>query len=443
MRDHDEQAAQADSVTSAQAPGGFSRRGLLGAAGVAAGALTVGGVGGFAAGTRSVAGTSAPETYDFFGEHQSGILTPQQDHMHFAAFDVTTEDKDRLIALLQRWTAAATDLMAGRELGTGTAGAAPLAAPDDSGEALDLPASALTITFGFGPGLFGNVRAPRFGLASKRPEALIDLPHFPGDVLEDRFTGGDICIQACANDPQVAVHAVRNLARIAAGDASLRWSQLGFGRTASTTRQQHTPRNLMGFKDGTRNLKAEDADLVERWLWSRSDDGQSWMDGGTFLVSRRIRMMIENWDRAPLASQEAAVGRSKASGAPLSGGSEFTEPDFTARDVEGERLIPGNSHVALSHPNNNSGVMMLRRGYNYTDGADGQGRLDAGLFFMAFVRDPRVQFVPMQERLASQDPLTVDFLRTTGSAVWAIPPGVPPGTPVGEGKAYVGEALCS
>ena len=363
--------------------------------------------------------------------------------MHFAAFDVTTPSRDRLIALLQRWTAAAAELMAGRELGRGTANAARVAPPDDSGEALDLPASALTITLGFGPGLFGSADAPRFGLQSKRPPQLIDLPHFPGDVLEERFAGGDICVQACANDPQVAVHAIRNLARIAAGDAAMRWSQLGFGRTASTSREQQTPRNLMGFKDGTRNLKAEDTDLVDRWLWSQSGDGQTWMAGGTYLVTRRVRILVENWDRTSLARQEAAVGRAKASGAPLSGGTEFTAPDFDARDANGERLIPTTSHMAMSHPNNNGGIMMLRRGYNYTDGADNQGRLDAGLFFLAFVRDPRTQFVPMQERLATQDPMTVDFLRTTGSGLFAIPAGIPAGTPVGEGKSFIGEALFS
>jgi deferrochelatase/peroxidase EfeB len=432
-----EKPARSEAAAEAHGP---SRRNLLGLAGVTAGALAVGGAGGFAVG-NAVAQGSTRGTYDFFGAHQSGILTPQQDHMHFAAFDVTTESKDRLIALLQRWSAAAAALMSGRELGRGTTGGARVAPPEDSGEALDLPPSALTITFGFGPGLFGDSRAARFGLASKRPAQLIDLPHFPGDVLEERFAGGDLCIQACADDPQVAVHAVRNLARIAAGDAAMRWSQLGFGRTSSTTREQNTPRNFMGFKDGTRNLKAEDTALVERWLWSQASDGQAWMDGGTYLVARRVRILIENWDRTSLERQEASVGRQKASGAPLSGGTEFTAPDFDARDAMGSRLIAPESHMALSHPNNNGGVMMLRRGYNYTDGADALGRLDAGLFFLAFVRDPRTQFVPMQEQLAKRDPMTVDFLRTTGSAVFAMPPGVTPGTPLGEGQGFVGEAL--
>ena len=54
-------------------------------------------------------------------------------------------------------------------------------------------------------------------------------------------------IQACA-DPQVAVHAIRNLARMGFGVVGVRYSQLGFGRTASTTSAQRTPRTMLGFK---------------------------------------------------------------------------------------------------------------------------------------------------------------------------------------------------
>ena len=41
------------------------------------------------------------------------------------------------------------------------------------------------------------------------------------------------------------------------------------------------------------------------------------------------------------------------------------------------------------HPSANGGAKMLRRGYSFVDGSDGLGRLDAGLFFIAFLRDPR------------------------------------------------------
>lgn len=414
---------------------GVSRRAMLGTAGAVAGGLALAG-GGFAAG-RATASPLQRNAYEFFGAHQSGILTPQQDRLHFAAFDITTDSRARVVSLLRRWTEAAARLMSGSELGSGAAGGAYAAPPDDTGEALGLPASGLTLTFGFGPGLFDS----RFGLGSRRPEQLIDLPQFSGDTLDERFVGGDLCIQACADDPQVAVHAIRNLSRLAFGDAAIRWAQLGFGRTSSTTRAQHTPRNFMGFKDGTANLRAEDTEKVDRWVWAQEQDGQAWMAGGSYLVARRIRILAEIWDRTSLQEQEATVGRTKGSGAPLSGGSEFTEPDFEATGRGGAPLIRPDSHVALAHPSAHGGAMMLRRGYNFTDGADALGRLDAGLFFLAYVRDPREQFVPVQNALSSSDVMTVEYLRTTGSALFAVPRGVAPGSALGPEGAYVGQEL--
>lgn len=424
--------------------GTLSRRALFGAAGVAAGAAVVAGTAsaGYSAG-RSAAPLPGDVSYDFFGAHQAGIVTPAQDRLHFASFDLTTESRDRLIALLRRWSTAAAALTRGAEIGTGATDGPSLLPPDDTGEALGLPASGLTITFGFGRGMFVKDGKPRFGLEGKLPEQLIELPHFAGDAIVDAISGGDLCIQACAHDPQVAVHAIRNLARLAIGDASVRWAQLGFGRTASTSRSQTTPRNLMGFKDGTHNLLAEDTDLIKRWLWAQAGDGQEWMAGGTYLVTRKIRILIENWDRASLAEQEASVGRDKSKGAPLSGGSEFTAPDFQARDDAGTLLMPQDSHVTIAHPNRWDGAMMLRRGFNYTDGADPLGKLDAGLFFMAYVRDPRVQYVPIQEEISRVDVMTVEYLRTLSSGLFAVPAGVAQGSTLGASGSFVGEALFS
>ncbi|WP_061963968.1 iron uptake transporter deferrochelatase/peroxidase subunit [Demequina aurantiaca] len=419
---------------------GLSRRTVFGVTGAVVGAAAVAGAGGFAVG-RSTAPTTTTASYEFLGDHQSGIVTSQQDRMHFAAFDVTTSSRDELIALLRRWSQAAATLMAGSELGTGAAGGNYAAPPDDTGEALDLPAAKLTITFGFGPTLFEKDGEDRFGLADKRPDQLIDLPKFAGDTLDPTFVGGDICIQACSDDPQVAVHAIRNLSRIAFGAAAIKWSQLGFGRTSSTTSDQVTPRNFMGFKDGTHNMRAEETELVNKWLWSEPEDGQAWMGGGSYLVARRIRILAEIWDRTSLGEQEALVGRTKGSGAPLSGGGEFTDPDFEREGRDGEPLIAPDSHIAIAHPDHNGGAVMLRRGYNFTDGADNLGRLDAGLFFLAYVRDPRTQFVPIQERMARDDLMTVEYLRTTGSALFAVPPGIPLGSELGPDGAYIGQTL--
>jgi deferrochelatase/peroxidase EfeB len=400
-----------------------------------AGAGAVAGAG-FTGGMLTGRATDDPgpgASYAFHGAHQAGIVTPVQDRLHFAAFDVTATSRGELVRLLKAWTAAAEAMTAGRQVGGGT----PLpydAPPADTGEAIGLPPSGLTLTFGLGPSLFRDADGKdRFGLAERQPKALRRLPHFPGDMLDPARSDGDLCVQACADDPQVAVHAIRNLSRIALGTAALRWAQLGFGRTSSTSTSQSTPRNLLGFKDGTANLKAEEAGAADEHVWvARGDDpGADWLAGGSFLVARRINMHIETWDRASLREQEALVGRDRAEGAPLSGGTEFTPVDLTAKGSDGRPLIPLDAHVRLAHPSRNHGVRLLRRGYNFTDGNDALGRLDAGLFFIVFVRDPDRQYVPMQTTLSRQDGL-MEYLQHTGSGLWAVPPGVRRGGFVGD-----------
>lgn len=402
-----------------------SRRGFIGGT-----AATVGAAGGFLAGRSVLRGdepaAATPRSHALCGEHQPGITTEAQDRLHMVAFDVITDSRDELVAMLQAWTAAADRMMRGEGAGpVGPVDGAYDAPPDDTGEAIGLSSSRLTITVGFGPGLFRDADGrDRFGLADRRPAALRDLPHFPGDVLDPATCGGDLCVQACADDPQVAVHAIRNLARIGFGTVSVRWSQLGFGRTSSTTAGQDTPRNLFGFKDGTMNILADETDELARHVWvdPADDPSADWLAGGSYLVARRIAMTIEVWDRQPLGDQERFIGRTKGSGAPLSGGQEFDEPDFDRQGSDGP-LMPVDSHVRVVHPDLNQGHRLLRRGYNFVDGSNAVGGLDAGLFFIAFVRDPQRQYVPMQTAMATNDAL-MEYLRFTSSALFACPPGV-------------------
>ncbi|CAN5322878.1 iron uptake transporter deferrochelatase/peroxidase subunit [soil metagenome] len=415
------------------APTGLSRRGLLGLVGAGAAGIALGGGTAAAIALNTPNGVGVSTVYPFFGEHQAGITTPAQDRLHFAAYDLAAgATRDDLIELLQDWTYAAARLTAGQEVTEGGAvDGSPLAPPDDTGEALGLPASGLTITFGFGPTLFTtDDGADRFGIASKKPDLLAKLPRFSGDALRPESGGGDLCIQACADDPQVAVHAIRNLSRIAFGRASIRWSQLGFGRTSSTSTAQVTPRNLFGFKDGTANIKAEDPTTVNDQVWVATGDGPEWMTGGSYLVTRKIRMIIEAWDRTQLQEQENVIGRSKGEGAPLSGGKEFTEPDFTSTGAAGQELIPADSHVRLAHPTSTGGTQLLRRGYNFVDGNDELGRLDAGLFFISFQRSPE-QFITVQRNLA-RDALN-EYIKHVGSAIFAVPPGAAKSSYIGAG----------
>ena len=401
---------------------GLSRRGLFGLAGAAGLAIgAAGGVLGTLASTRAAAAADSGATHAFFGAHQAGITTPVQDHLHFAAFDMADDaTRDDLIELLQDWSYAASRMTQGLDTSaSGAVGGSPDAPPDDTGEALGLPASALTITFGFGPGLFAREGDP-FGIADRRPDELERLPKFLGDDLTPALSDGELCIQACSDDPQVAVHAIRNLTRIAFGRATIRWSQLGFGRTSRTSAQQQTPRNLFGFKDGTANILADDADALGEHVWAGDDAG--WLAGGSFLVARKIAMKIETWDRVRLSEQESIIGRDKGEGAPLSGGAEETEPDF-AGDA-----IPATSHVRLAHADQNAGTRILRRGYNYVDGNDELGQLSAGLFFLSYQRSPE-QFIGLQRTL-STDAMN-EYIRHIGSGIWAVPAGATEGSYVG------------
>jgi deferrochelatase/peroxidase EfeB len=367
---------------------------------------------------------SGQATVPFHGLHQPGIVTPQQTHMVFAAFDLTTTSRQDLRDLLRTWTADAARMCQGKAIGSEHANV--YLPPDDTGEAMGLSPARLTITFGFGPTLFVKDGRDVFGLAARRPAVLQEIPAMPGDNLQPARSGGDLCIQACADDPQVAFHAIRNLLRRAQGVAAARWIQTGFlsaprGRDGSS----QTPRNLMGFKDGTVNIREQDVDLQKRFLWVGESDKPAWMHGGTYLVTRRIRIFIEVWDRESLRDQEDTFGRHKDSGAPYGGSDEFSP-------VQVDKL-PANSHVRIAHGDGKTRI--LRRGYSYNDGIDPRtGQTDAGLFFISFQRDPIRQFVPMLRRLAEHDALN-EYIQHTSSAVFACPPGVR------DQSAYIGRPL--
>lgn len=420
---------------SANKPDGrkLSRRDLFRVTGAAGAGIALGAGGhatlGRTADARDAGGEPAvgpvSRTVAFRGVRQAGIATAQQEHLHFAALDLVTEEATEVRDLLRAWSEAAGRMTRGDPAGEDNH--SQFLPPDDTGEALGLSPARLTLTFGFGPSFFGGDGEDRFGLADRRPDALAPLPPLTGDVLDEGRSDGDLCVQACADDPQVAFHAVRNLVRISRGLAVVRWSQLGFGRTASTSKTQATPRNLMGMKDGTNNIKAEDEDLMDRHVWVPEGDGPSWMVGGTYLVARRIRMLIEVWDRVSLGEQEASIGRLKYSGAPIGKEDEFDPVDLEAKDENGEPLI---APVRLARQD--EGEKILRRGYSYTDGFDAErGQLDAGLFFISFQRDPHKQFVPLQQRLAANDRLN-EYIRHTSSALFACPPGATQNGFVGE-----------
>lgn len=411
-----------------------TRRGFLGAAAGAIGGATLAGHAGATPPPVMAGhghhGAFAHGVEPFHGPHQAGIATPAQQFLYFAAYDVTADNRAALVAMLQAWTRAAARLTAGL----------PATGDDvaDGGAADGLGPQRLTLTFGFGPTLFSQDGHDRFGLAARRPEALIDLPKFYGDQLLPDRTGGDLCIQACADNLQVAQAAVRHLAGLGTGVIVPRWAQAGFG---SGARPGETPRNLMGFKDGTMNVRTPAEFDAHVWV---GDEG-GWMKGGSYLVARPIRISLDRWDRMKLAYQEQVVGRHKASGAPLGKQHEMEPVDLEAADADGNFIVPENSHARLAHPDVNGGAQILRRAYSYDNGFARyaerwppwrQGMLpDAGLMFLAWQRDPRSGFVKVFENMAKFDMMN-QFVTHVGSGLFACPPGALPG-------GYVGETLFS
>jgi deferrochelatase/peroxidase EfeB len=387
---------------------------------------------GAAAGPARVAGPTAIEP--FYGIHQGGIATQPQSHSYFAAMDVTTDRRADVADLLRSWTDIAGDVTAGKPVGSVTGKGAVTAS--DSGEALGLGPARLTLNFGFGPSLFGSGGEDRFGIAGERPIWLVDLPSFPGDQLSEFATGGDLTVHACADDPQVAFHAVRQLARAAEGVATIRWSQAGFNEAKAAA--GGTPRNLMGFKDGTMN-PTTDSQLNEL-VWV-GEEGPRWLTGGTYLVVRRIRIALERWDAQPVGSQEKVIGRHKVSGAPLGMAKESDELDLDAKSADGSLVIPADAHVRVASPQENWGQTFLRRSYSYTGGAEVVDALssrpevfDAGLFFCSYQRNPRLAFIPIFRRIAHIDALR-RYTAHTASAIAAIPRA-----PAGRG-AWIGQEL--
>ncbi|WP_418952872.1 iron uptake transporter deferrochelatase/peroxidase subunit [Streptomyces formicae] len=408
------------------ADNGISRRRLLGTAGATGLALGAGGGAvGYAAassgsgsssdGSKAALASLGTDEVMFHGKHQPGITTPTQARGHLVAFDLTAgAGRKEAAALLRRWSGTAARLMAGEPV-----------EGDDTSVARDAGPSSLTVTFGFGASFFG-----RTGLAKQRPDALDPLPHFSSDRLDKARSNGDLWVQIGANDALVAFHALRAIQRDAAGAARVRWQMNGFNRSPGATAHPMTTRNLMGQVDGTNNPKPSDKDFDER-VFVPADGDPAWMADGSYVVVRRIRMLLDDWEKLGRKDQEAVIGRHKSDGSPLTGGTETTEPQLEKTGADGTLVIPVNAHARISRPDQNGGAAMLRRPFSYHDGFDGKGDPDAGLLFVCWQADPVRGFVPVQRKLDRGDALS-EFVRHESSGLFAVPGGAAKGEYVGQ-----------
>ncbi|WP_406147427.1 iron uptake transporter deferrochelatase/peroxidase subunit [Streptomyces sp. NBC_01012] len=404
-----------------------SRRRLIGSAGAAGAAGLVlgaaGGAGGYAA-TRedpptpltSVGSTEAM----FHGKHQAGITTPLQARGHLIAFDLKAGmGRREAAALMRRWSAVAKRMMAGEPADGGR--------EHDTGVALDAGPSSLTVTFGFGRSFF-----TRTGLTDRRPDVLDPLPAFSSDHLDAGRSEGDLWVQIGADDALVAFHALRALQKEAGSTARVRWQMDGFNRAPGATARPMTTRNLMGQVDGTNNPKPDESDFDERiFVPSGGSSADAWMAGGSYAVVRRIRMLLDDWEELTALRQEQVIGRRKADGAPLSGGSEDTAMDLDRTGADGKLLIPDNAHARISAPEKNGGAAMLRRPFSYHDGLSDDGTPDAGLLFICWQADPFKGFIPVQRKLDRGDALA-PFIRHEASGLFAVPGGAATGEYVGQ-----------
>lgn len=354
-------------------------------------------------GSKNIA--DGQEEISFYGKHQAGITTAMQKNIYFVVLDLHTKDKEEIIQLFKDWTDYSEKLVNGDLVKKD--GSNALLPPSDTGETVGLNPYRLTLTFGVSASFL-----TKLGLEKKRPKLFRDLPAFPKEQLREQYTGGDIVIQACADDEQVAFHAVRNLIRKGRNKVTMKWSQSGF---AAIGDRMETPRNLFGFKDGTANVTTEkDFDKV---VWS---DSQDWMKNGSYMAVRRIIMHLETWDRTNLQEQENTFGRYKESGAPFGKKNEFDEVDLS--------LLPVDSHVRLAKEVD---LPILRRSYSYSDGIDPKtGQFDAGLLFIAFQKDPD-SFVKIQTNLGAVDKMN-EYVTHIGSGLFACFGGVKKGGYIGQ-----------
>ncbi|GAA4489127.1 Dyp-type peroxidase [Rhodococcus olei] len=389
----------------------LSRRRLLGAGAAAVGGAAAGwGAGLLTGGVRADAAPVA--VVPFHGPHQAGVATPPPAHTTFVGLDLRPGvDRDAVVRLLRVWTDDAARLTAGRA-----------ALADTEPDLATVPA-ALTVTVGFGPGVFAAT-----GRGDRRPPWLAPLPPFGVDRLESRWSDGDLLLQVGADDPVTVAHSLRVLLKGARSAATVRWTQRGFRRARGSEPDGTTMRNLMGQVDGTVNPRAGTADF-DALVWIA--DG-SWLAGGTSVVIRRTRLDLDGWDELDRPGREIVMGRRLSDGAPLTGDAEHDEPDFAARGVGGLTVIAPNSHIALAR-SADPGQRFHRRSFNYDEAPSGEEVSDSGLIFVSYQADPVAQFVPVQQRLSDAD-LFNTWSTPIGSAVFAIPPGAREGE-------YLGQAL--
>ncbi|MBE9013197.1 deferrochelatase/peroxidase EfeB [Pseudanabaenaceae cyanobacterium LEGE 13415] len=366
------------------------------------------------------------EAVPFFGIHQAGIITPAPAAALIVAFDVTARNKselvqlfkglsDRIEKLTQGWAPPADD---------------PKFPPPDSGVlGTKVFPDNLTMTVAVGSSLFDK----RYELEKLKPKHLQPMPNYPNDQPDPELLHGDLLIQFCSNTAETNIHALRDILKNFPSLVAIRWKIEGFLPPHTLKKLgKDTVRNLLGFKDGTANLNATDANLMDRIVWMQQNSEEpAWTVGGSYQVVRVIRNLVERWDRTPLGEQEKIIGRDKKTGAPLGMQQEHDIPNYE-QDPKGKQF-PLDAHIRLANPRKSELGLILRRGFNYSRGVSKSGQLDMGLLFVCFQSDLEKGFMTVQERL-NGEPLE-EYIKPLGGGFFFALPGVT------DKRKYLGQAL--
>jgi deferrochelatase/peroxidase EfeB len=366
--------------------------------------------------------------HPFFGVHQAGVITPQPAAALVVSFDTLAGSRQDLETVLRGLTDRIAFLMAGGDVPAIN----PLMPPPDSGLlGPRVTPNNLTMTLAVGASLFDG----RYGLADRRPKALVTMTQFPNDALDSGQCHGDLLLQICSASNETNIHALRDIIKHFPGQLIMRWKIDGF-LPPRTLRHlgRDTVRNLLGFKDGTANLDASDAQLMDRLVWVQpGDDEPAWTVGGSYQVVRVIQTLVERWDRTSLHEQQTIIGRDKATGAPLGMSAEHDTPDFTGDPAK--QPIPKDAHIRLANPRtaDTQQSLILRRPYNFSRDMTPAGQLDMGLLFICFQANLKAGFLTVQARL-NGEPLE-EYIKPVGGGYFFVLPGVR------DKSAFLGEAL--
>ncbi|MFE0824138.1 Dyp-type peroxidase [Streptomyces sp. NPDC058847] len=249
-----------------------------------------------------------------------------------------------------------------------------------------------------------------FAPGADRPRQLTTMPSFAGDVLNPDQSHGDLLLYITGDSARAVRHAAEQVLH-ALPHQQVRWRINGMRPDNRTEEGKGLARNPFHFTEGYGNPDTT-AEFIERAAVRAGQGEPSWSVGGSYQVVRIVRLATDFWDNDTVQEQERIIGR-RRDGRWLDGTPSDERPEF-ATDPRGD-ITPLDAHVRRAAPDRRHPPPMVRRSYNYHDGADNQG-----LIFSCFQRNLRNGFEAVQRRL--QGEAMTKYTLTTGGGYYFVPP---------------------